>query len=269
MGMSRIAIDSELASRVREVLRAIVRDLAATIESKGHAETLGLSEAIAEVLIAVRDLDQALPDHERDRVVEPLSVSSLRPLESGSAAPIRLQLDSARALVVIVLEHARALDRLIADVMNQTSPDLRKQTVRYFGQIMGLLYTEIMHPLHVQHRELESLFLGRGTEEERDDGGLTEEQRAAIGRLTACEIETIDRALLTNVPKRWRKVAMVVAKTMSSLADERFSGIPDVYYAERIRSLASKHMIESVGNLRRMRFSEVRLPDEDTRDDRG
>jgi hypothetical protein len=39
----------------------------------------------------------------------------------------------------------------------------------------------------------------------------------------------------------------------------RYGGIPDVYYGRRIGELVAAGALESQGNLRRMRFSEVRL----------
>jgi hypothetical protein len=54
---------------------------------------------------------------------------------------------------------------------------------------------------------------------------------------------------------------------MQSFGDRRAQGIPDVYYAERVRALVDRGLIESVGNLRRMRFSEVRRrPQPDPKD---
>jgi hypothetical protein len=95
-------------------------------------------------------------------------------------------------------------------------------------------------------------------EEPRDDGELTDEQRALVNQLTPEQVAEIDRILLSFVPQRFGKVAMVVGKTMMSFGDDRIVGIPDIYYAERVRLLAEAGVIESVGNLRRMRFSEVR-----------
>lgn len=158
--MTPIPVDSDLAGRLRNVLRAIVRDLAVAIESAPYSDTPGFAEAVAEVLVAVRAMDRALPDYEHDHVVEPPSLEQLPPLEAGCPVPIRLPFDAARALILIAMRHSRALDGLIADVLQQTSADLRRPTVRYFGEVMGRLYTEIMHPLHIQHTELKPLILG-------------------------------------------------------------------------------------------------------------
>jgi len=88
---------------------------------------------------------------------------------------------------------------------------------------------------------------------------MTAEQAALVASLSAAEIEAIDRALLANTLERWRKVAMVVGKTMMELEDRR-PGIPDTFYAQRVRNLVEIGSLESQGNLAYMRFSEVRLP---------
>jgi hypothetical protein len=88
---------------------------------------------------------------------------------------------------------------------------------------------------------------------------LTAEELALIASLSTAEVDAIDRALLANTHRHWRKVAMVVGKTMGELTNRRH-GIPDTYYAQRVRKLVEDRALESQGNLAFMRFSEVRLP---------
>jgi len=57
----------------------------------------------------------------------------------------------------------------------------------------------------------------------------------------------------------WRKVARIVGTTIGELS-ERFPGIPDVYYAQRVRRLVAVGELESQGNLEYMGYSEVHLP---------
>jgi hypothetical protein len=40
----------------------------------------------------------------------------------------------------------------------------------------------------------------------------------------------------------------------------RVPGLPDLYYAERIRALVTRGLLLAEGNLKFMRYSEVRLP---------
>lgn len=95
-------------------------------------------------------------------------------------------------------------------------------------------------------------------DQDQNDPPLTSEQEELVNKLMASEVENIDEALLSNISSYWKKVASVVGATMMDL-ENRVEGIPDVYYANRIIYLAEKGLIESQGNLRRMRFSEIRL----------
>lgn len=90
------------------------------------------------------------------------------------------------------------------------------------------------------------------------DPPLSPEEQARVATLTKADIEAIDQALLSNATNRWRKVAMVVGLTMSNYPNPR-PGIPDLFYAERVRQLVARGRLESQGNLSYMRFSEVRL----------
>lgn len=90
------------------------------------------------------------------------------------------------------------------------------------------------------------------------DPSLTPEQRSGVKALTPEQVQVIDAALLSNVAMEWRKVARVVGATMLEL-QSRVVGIPDVYYAERVRALVRSGVIESRGNLHAMRASEVRI----------
>lgn len=93
------------------------------------------------------------------------------------------------------------------------------------------------------------------------DGPMTAEQILAVEKLSKEEIEEIDKALMSNVVRHWRKLAMVIGVTMSKLPDGMV-GVPDVFYAERMRKLVDAGHVESQGDLSRMRFCEVRLPAE-------
>ncbi|WP_316368290.1 DUF3658 domain-containing protein [Candidatus Thiodiazotropha sp. CDECU1] len=91
------------------------------------------------------------------------------------------------------------------------------------------------------------------------DGKLTPEQEQLVERLTVEEVHEIDMALLSNTNDKWRKVAMVVARTMLDIPS-RISGIPDIYYSQRIRKLVDEKQLVTRGNLSYMRYSEVRKP---------
>ena len=91
------------------------------------------------------------------------------------------------------------------------------------------------------------------------DPSLTPEEELKVARLSIEDIKIIDKALLSQACDRWRKVAAIVSFCMHDLEDRVF-GIPDIYYAQRVRKLVDKGLLESQGKLGYMRFSEVRLP---------
>jgi hypothetical protein len=91
------------------------------------------------------------------------------------------------------------------------------------------------------------------------DPPLTSDQLAIVGALSREQVADIDKALLGNCLERWRKVAAVVGFTMTDQLMNTFEGVPDVYYAQRIRELVEKGTLEAAGNLGYMRYSEVRF----------
>lgn len=88
---------------------------------------------------------------------------------------------------------------------------------------------------------------------------LTAEQIDLVNKLDEVDIKRIDDTLLSNSSQKWCKVALVVGKTMMELS-ECIPGIPDIYYAQRIRYLVEIGELESQGDLAYMRYSEIRLP---------
>ncbi len=91
------------------------------------------------------------------------------------------------------------------------------------------------------------------------DPPLSAEEAALVSHLTDAQVAAIDSALMSHVTSRERKVAMIVGLAMSSLPN-RVSGIPDLFYAQRVRKLVADGRLVAEGNLAFMRFSEVRLP---------
>lgn len=100
------------------------------------------------------------------------------------------------------------------------------------------------------------------TPDDDQDRDLTEQEALLIAGLPAELVTRIDDAMLAKATPRFQKVARIIVEMMRSFPD-RPSGIPDVYYAQRIAKLVNAGLLESQGNLRRMRFSEVRLPSPD------
>ncbi len=81
--------------------------------------------------------------------------------------------------------------------------------------------------------------------------------------LKPADLERIDACLISYISDQYRKVALVIGQAMLEL-DGEYPALPDMLYASRIKHLAATGVIESVGNLKRIRFSEVRLPSNDS-----
>ena len=90
------------------------------------------------------------------------------------------------------------------------------------------------------------------------DPPLTPEQEKLLANLSAEDLKIIDAALMNNITEQWRKMARVIGITMRDL-EGNYYGLPDLFYGERIRALREKSLFESQGDLRKMRYSEVRL----------
>ena len=86
---------------------------------------------------------------------------------------------------------------------------------------------------------------------------LDADEAATVNALTPVDIAAIDDALLGATSSNWSKVAMVLAKQMKSRP-----GVPDdvslEFYWSRLCTMVSRGDLDSQGNLRRARFSEVR-----------
>lgn len=91
------------------------------------------------------------------------------------------------------------------------------------------------------------------------DPPMTPEEAAVAASLSANFIERIDTELLSHARRSSRKVAMLVGLAMGNEA-VRVPGLPDLFYAQRVRTLVEKGLLVAEGNLAFMRYSEVRLP---------
>jgi hypothetical protein len=97
------------------------------------------------------------------------------------------------------------------------------------------------------------------TDEFVPDPPLSSDEARVVASLSEEFIERIDAELLKHARSQPRKVAMLVGLTMSN-PSVRVAGLPDVYYAQRVRLLVAKGELLSEGNLDFMRYSEVRRP---------
>lgn len=93
------------------------------------------------------------------------------------------------------------------------------------------------------------------TDDDKQEDFLTEAEQVAVAKIAKELIAEIDKTILKNIGAYFLKVARVVGDVKKSFPD-----IPEVFISQRIAKLVEEGQIESQGNLRRMRFSEVRLP---------
>jgi hypothetical protein len=91
------------------------------------------------------------------------------------------------------------------------------------------------------------------------DPPLSEEQAQVAASLSAELIARIDAELMSHAKGKNRKVAMLVGGAMMN-PELRVPGLPDLYYAQRVRALVAAGQLVAEGNLDFMCFSEVRLP---------
>ncbi len=90
-----------------------------------------------------------------------------------------------------------------------------------------------------------------------NDPELTPQQEIAVNKLTEEEIKEIDNMLISNTTSQWRKIARIVGMSMISF-ESKFTNIPDIFFAIRIKILVKRNKLESQGNIQNMRYSEVR-----------
>ena len=91
------------------------------------------------------------------------------------------------------------------------------------------------------------------------DPALSAEQLEIANALSPSEIQAIDEALIACVSVEWRKVSRVVGTTMMESVSN-IPGLPDLFFAQRVRELVTSGRLEFQGNLENMRYSEIRLP---------
>ena len=92
----------------------------------------------------------------------------------------------------------------------------------------------------------------------KKDPELTPQQLILVSELTEEQIDEIDQAILKVVDDRYRKVAFIVGSTMASF-ENRFEGIPDIYYSQRVTRLIESGDLVAQGFVGFMRYCEVKL----------
>ena len=147
----------------------------------------------------------------------------------------------------------KALELLDEASMEINSSDLpeKKEIVKEIGMAVGYVI--------MAGSKLPGFSMGDEIETPMTDGELSDEQQAHVDKLRDEDHRRIDEALLSHCSLQYRKVARVVGSVMME-RDERFKGIPDIFYAQRVTRLVESGRLEHQGRLGYMRFCEVRLP---------
>ena len=153
--------------------------------------------------------------------------------------------------------------QIAADRLDQAANEIRdlpleptKKHIRLIAESLANIF-QIQHQIYEQAPELKPDYLKAETP--KPDPDLTEDEKLLVEKLSLEEIQEIDNLLLSHAHSNWRKVAMIVGLTMSDL-ENRAIGIPDIFFAQRVRKLVDEGRLDSQGNLQYIRFSEVRLP---------
>jgi hypothetical protein len=87
----------------------------------------------------------------------------------------------------------------------------------------------------------------------------TEDETALVTSLGPTGLAAIDEAIVAATRSRWMKVAMVVHIAVESGGFSIGDALVDLH-TRRVIALVEAGTLEAQGNLRRPRFSEIRLP---------
>ena len=100
------------------------------------------------------------------------------------------------------------------------------------------------------------------TKNEFQEYGLEKEDEIIVNALKEHDNNIIDSWIKQCVSNKFQKVAMIVARAIDiSDKEGKYLDVPDVYFGIRIEKLVEEGYLEARGNLKNMRFSEVRTLD--------
>jgi Protein of unknown function len=134
----------------------------------------------------------------------------------------------------------------------------KEERVRFGGllaEVMDALRSRVLAPIHDQYPDLEPPV--EAAEEPFIDSELRWDQVRLPESISEADIDAV---ILSVMKPQWRKVAMIVGNA-SNQCRQLGLAISAEVLAARIQVLAESGRIENVGDLRKWRFSEVRLKD--------
>jgi hypothetical protein len=121
------------------------------------------------------------------------------------------------------------------------------------GKLVSCLHYEMLALIYARHPELRPF--------EDEEAVINSDLRWEDVTLPASASETeLDAIIFSVLTSRLQKTAMVIAKAMKH-CDKRALPVSAEIVGARIRALAESYRIESAGDLRKWRYSEVRLND--------
>ncbi len=141
----------------------------------------------------------------------------------------------------------KAYDFVVPSGVNE-----RSESCRLIGMAIG----EILLALKFVHDTAPEL---KPDEPKFPDPHPTVEQELEISTLTEAQLSEIDSTLLACTAHEFRKVARIIGSTIS-LLDQRYSKIPDIFYASRIYDLIRQGQLIHQGDIGFMGHCEVKKP---------
>ena len=140
------------------------------------------------------------------------------------------------------------LDLALSETLNSNED----YSLGKLGRSIGLL-REFQEPIFERNPDLRPA----SSLDSEVEPSLTQEQEYKVSKLTQNELKEIDDELLSLCTNTFQKVAKIVGTYMST-SSNKFE-LVDIFYAQRIEVMALSNILEHQGNLKFMRYSEVRL----------
>jgi Protein of unknown function len=145
-----------------------------------------------------------------------------------------------------------AIDKASAVIVELDTED-RAMFAGPLGKLVSCLHYEMLALIYARHPELRPF--------EDEEAVINSDLRWEDVTLPASASETeLDAIIFSVLTSRLQKTAMVIAKAMKH-CDKRALPVSAEIVGARIRALAESYRIESAGDLRKWRYSEVRLND--------
>jgi hypothetical protein len=162
--------------------------------------------------------------------------------------------DQAKEIQRHLLDADSAMDRARRAIAGLGKED-RVRFDDLLAEAVDALQADVLAAIYDQHPDLEP------PAEEEEEPFINSELRWDEVRLpTSVSEADIDAIIFSVMKPHWRKVAMVVGTALNRCRELGLQ-ISNEALAARIQVLAESGLIEDVGDLRKWRFSEVRLKD--------